>query len=96
MLLKRVPNTPGVQKVSLCLCFSLLYLRRVVNTPTPLGSHPSTSSITRNGCTYGDYTGFAGIHPVAVTSPVTRLVCAIPIYISVHHYQVLKIGSHLS
>ena len=40
MLLIWVVSTPGGQKkVSMCLCFSLLYLVRVVNTP-PLGVTP--------------------------------------------------------
>jgi len=38
MLLFRVVSTPGSGKSSRCLYFSLLYLREVVSTPTPLGS----------------------------------------------------------
>lgn len=51
MLLKKVVYTPPT-KLNECPCTSLLYLRRVVNTPTTLGSptpvrHPSSPRQTQ-------------------------------------------------
>ena len=49
MLLEMVVITPGLRKVPSCLYILLLYLVRVVNTPTPLASFPSPAKRTAAG-----------------------------------------------
>ena len=84
MLLFRVVMAQGVGKTCVCLYSILLYLREVVNTPAPLGSHHHTIHHGCNGLHWRTNTGVAYHCHMGGRLPLLRLVWpfyAIPFYI---------------